>query len=96
MHRIRSASGGFITEPFLNSGFNFASLHGLGKILNYMERLHILVTSFAKMTPPSFKNLLGILSIPAALEISMFFNSFWTKSSVVGFNWNLVVMFTSL
>ena len=61
-----------------------------------MERLHILVTGFAKMTAPSFKNLQGRLSILAALEISMFFNSFRTISSVVGCNWNLEVMFKSL
>ena len=58
-----------------------------------MERLYILVTGLAKMTAPSFKNLPGRLSVPAALEMSMFFNSFRATSSVVGFNWNLVVMF---
>ena len=39
-----------------------------------MERLHILVTGFAKMTVPSFKNLPRRLSIPTAVfEISIFF-----------------------
>ena len=61
-----------------------------------MERLHISATGFARMTAPSFKNLPGRLSTPAALEISIFFNSFRTISSVVGFNWNLVVMFKFL
>ena len=51
-----------------------------------MERLHISVTGFAKMTAPSFNNLPGRLSTPAALEISVFFNSYRTISSVVGFN----------
>ena len=53
-----------------------------------MERLHISVTGFAKMTAPSFKNLPGRLSTPGALEISIFFNGFKTASSAVGFNWN--------
>ena len=61
-----------------------------------MERLHILVTDFAKMTAPSFKNLPGRLSIHAALEMLMFFNSVRTIASVVGFNWNLVVTFKFL
>ena len=61
-----------------------------------MERLHISVTGFVKMTAPSFKNLPGRLSTPASLEISIFFNSFRTISSVVGFDWNLVVMFKFL
>ena len=60
-----------------------------------MERFHILVIGFAKMTAPSFKNLPERLSIPAALEISIFLNSFRAISSVVGFNWNLLVMFKS-
>ena len=81
---------------FLNIGFDFASLHGSGKIFDFMDRLHISVTGFAKMTAPSFKNIPGKLSIPAALEISVFFNSFRTISSVAGFNWNLVVMFKFL
>ena len=38
------------------------------------------------MTASSFKNLPGRLSIPAALEISIFFDSFRTVSSVVGLN----------
>ena len=87
---------GSILDPFLNIGFSFASLHGSGKIFDFMERLHISVTGFAKMTAPSFKNLPGRLSTPAALEISIFFNSFRTISSIVGFNWNLVVMFKFL
>ena len=62
----------------------------------YQLLLYILVTSFAKMTAPSFKNFPGNLSIPAALEVSMLFNSFRRISSVVGFNWNLVVMSKSL
>ena len=61
-----------------------------------MERLHISVIGFAKMTTPSFKNVPGRLSTPAALEISIPFNSFRATSSVVGFNCNLVVMFKSL
>ena len=87
---------GSILDPFLNIGFDFASLHGSGKIFDFMDRLHISVTGFAKMTAPSFKNIPGKLSIPAALEISVFFNSFRTISSVAGFNWNLVVMFKFL
>ena len=59
-----------------------------------MERLHILIIGFAEMTAPTFK--IGRLSITAALEMSMFFNSFRAISSVVGFNWNFVVMFKSL
>ena len=51
-----------------------------------MERLHILVNGFAKMAVPSFKNLPGRLPIPATLEMSMFFNSFRTISSVNRFN----------
>ena len=65
-------------------------------MFDFMERLHISVTGFPKMTAPSFKNLPGRLSTPAALEISIFFNSFRTISSIVGFNWNLVVMFKFL
>ena len=61
-----------------------------------MERLHISVTRFAKMTEQSFKNHAGRLSTPAALEISIFFNGFRKISSVVGFNCNLVVMFKFL
>ena len=87
---------GSILDPFLNIGFNFASLYGSGKILDFMERLHILVTGFAKMTASSFKNLPARLSTPAALEITIFFYSFRTISLVVGFNWNLVVMFKFL
>ena len=45
------------------------------KFFDFMERLHITVTDFAKMTAPSFKNLPGRLSTPAALEISIFLNS---------------------
>ena len=63
---------GSILGPFLYIGFNFASLHGSGKIFDFMERLHILVTGFVKMTAPSFRNLPEILSTPAALEISIF------------------------
>ena len=87
---------GSILAPFLNIGFNFASLQGLGKIFDFMERLHISVTRFAKMTAQSFKNLAGRLSTPAALEILIFFNGFRKISSVVGFNCNLVVMFKFL
>ena len=61
-----------------------------------MERLHILVTGFAKMTALFFKILPGRLSIPAALEMFFFFNSFRKISSVVGFNCNLMVMSKSL
>ena len=61
-----------------------------------MEKLHISVTGFAKMTAPSFKNLPGRLLTPAALEISILLNSFRTISSVVSFSWNLVVMFKFL
>ena len=85
-----------ILDPFLNIVFNFASLQGSGKILDFMEKLHISVTGFAKITAPFCKNLPGRLSIAAALEISIFFNSFRTISSVVGFSCNLVVMFKSL
>ena len=85
-----------ILDPFLNTDFNFASLHGSGKIFDFMEKLHISVAGFAKMTAPSFKNLPGRLSAPAALEISIFFNSFRTIFSVVGFNLNLVIMFKFL
>ena len=61
-----------------------------------MQRPHILLIGFAKMTAPSCKNLPGRLSIPAALEIRIFFNSFRTISSVVGFYWNPVDMCKSL
>ena len=77
---------GSIFEPFLNIGFNFASLHGSGKFTNFMERLHILVNGFAKMAVPSFKNLPGRLPIPATWEMPMFFNSFGEISSVNRFN----------
>ena len=72
------------------------NLHGSGKIPDFIEMLHILVAGFAKMTAPSFKNHPGKLSIAVTLEMSMFFNSFRRISSVVGFNWNLVVMSKSL
>ena len=87
---------GSILDPFLNIDFNFASLHGSGKILDFMERLRILITGFAKMTAQSSKNLPGRLSIPAALEMPIFFQSFRIISSVVGFNRNLAVVFKSL
>ena len=61
-----------------------------------MQRPHILLIGFAKMTAPSCKNVPGRLSIPAALEIRIFFNSFRTISSVVGFNWNSVDMCITL
>ena len=63
---------GSILDPFLNISFNFASLHGSGKVFYFMERVHISGTGFAKMTAPSFKNLQGRLSTPTALEISIF------------------------
>ena len=63
-----------ILKPSLNGGFNFDRLNGSQKVPNFMERLHILVTGFAKMTVPSFKNLPRRLSIPTAVfEISIFF-----------------------
>ena len=71
-------------------------MHGSGKVLDFMKRLRISVICFAKMTARSFKNLPGRLSIPAALQMSIFFNRLRTISSVVTFNWNLVVMFKSL
>ena len=52
---------GSTLEPFLNIGFDFASLHGSRKMFDFMERLHISVTGFAKITAPSFKNLPGRL-----------------------------------
>ena len=85
-----------ILDPFLNIGFNFASLHESEKFFDFMEILHISVTGFAKMTAPSYKNVPRRFPTPAALEISKIFNSFRTISSVVGFNWNLVVMFRFL
>ena len=56
---------GSILDSFLKIGFNFAYLHGSGKIFDFMERLHVSVTGFAKMTAPSFKNLPERLSTPA-------------------------------
>ena len=64
---------GSIPDPFLNIGFSSASLHGSGRITDFMERVHILVTDFAKITAASFENLLRRSSIPAASEMSMFF-----------------------
>ena len=61
-----------------------------------MQRPHILLIGFAKMTALFCKNLPRRLSIPAALEIRILFNSFRTISSVVGFNWNPVDMCKSL
>ena len=47
----------FILDPFLNIGFNFASLNRSEKNPDFMQRLHFSVTGFAKMTAPSFENL---------------------------------------
>ena len=57
-------------EPFLNSGFTFAILQALGKLLDVMERLHNSLICFAKIRPPSFKNVPEIWSIPAAFVTS--------------------------
>ena len=72
------------------------SRNGQEKLSILSKDYIILVTGFAKMTAPSFINLAGKLSITGALQMSMFFNSFRTISSVIRFNWNLMVIFKSL
>ena len=59
----------YTLEPFLNIDFHFASFQKSKNIFDLMERLYSLVTGFAKMTAPSFKNLPERLSIPATLKI---------------------------
>ena len=43
---------GSILDGFLNIGFIFAILRGSGKILDFMERLYISVTGFARIFAP--------------------------------------------
>ena len=57
-------------DPLLYNGFNLAILQSFGKIPEEMEILHISDTGFARIFAPSSKNLLEVLSIPAAFEMS--------------------------
>ena len=44
--------------PILNIGFSFGTLQALGKTPQEIDRLQIVETGFAKMSEPSFKNVL--------------------------------------
>ena len=50
-------SDGSVFLPFLNIGFSFATLQGLGKTPWEIDRLQRTETGFARMSAPSLKNL---------------------------------------
>ena len=62
---------GLLLDPFLYYGFNLAILQSLGKNPDEMEKFHIFAIGFARIFAPTFKNLLEILSISAAFEMSI-------------------------
>ena len=69
---------GLVLDPFLYNGFNLAMSQSLGKSPEEVEILHI----FAIILPEylhffvSLKNLLEILSTPAAFEMSIHWKTF--------------------
>ena len=69
---------GLVLDPFLYNGFNLAILQSLGKSPEEFEILHICAKGFARILAPSFKNLLEILSIPVAFEMSINCKTFKT------------------
>ena len=62
---------GMALDSLLYNGFNLAILQSLGKNPEEMEILHIFVIGFARIFPPSFKNLPETLAIPANFERSI-------------------------
>ena len=68
---------------FFNIGFSFATLQAFGKTPPEINSLQSTKTGFAKMWPPSVKNLPKNLSTPAALELSISCMIFETVFSVV-------------
>ena len=74
---------GSVFFPFLKIGFSLAILQALGKTPCEIERLQSAEMGFANMLAASFQNLPESLSIPAALELSIFVITFKTFSSEV-------------
>ena len=58
--------------PFLKIGFSLAPLQALENIPWEIRGLQISLIGLDKILAPSFRNLPGSLSIPEALEISIF------------------------
>ena len=58
-------------------GLTFANLNALGNLFKDIERLQISVTGLVRTSAPSFRNLPGSLSMPAAFEVSI--NPNWPK-----------------
>ena len=56
---------------FLKIDLTFANLKALGNLFKGIERLQIPVISLARILAPSFRNLPGRLSMPAAFEVSI-------------------------
>ena len=67
----KSANWDFSFLAILKVSLTFASLKVQGNLFKDTERLQIPVTGSATTSTPSFKNLLGRLSVPAAFVVSI-------------------------
>ena len=73
---------GSVFLPFLNIGFSFTTLQALEKTPHEIDTLQRAESGFGRMSAPSFKNLPGGLSTPAASELLISFYNLCFKTCV--------------
>ena len=72
---------GSVHAPFLNIGFNLATLHSSGKVDNFIDKFIIFLKQRVNTSALSYRNVAGIESIPVALLVSRLGKIFLISSS---------------